>query len=133
PGAAARVELSRVGAEPYRGGLPRPSGRQWRGGSARVRSQRPLRPGGDHVRSRGAPFSRDPPLRHDARHDPGVPDVLLAVPVKTERAVRITVESAAVVTPIGQDLEAFWSALVTGASGISQIERFPVADLRVGR
>ena len=36
-------------------------------------------------------------------------------------------------TPIGQDLEAFWSALVTGASGITQIERFPVGDLRVGR
>lgn len=46
---------------------------------------------------------------------------------------RISIESAGVVTPIGQDLEAFWSALVTGASGISQIERFPVDDLRVGR
>ena len=28
--------------------------------------------------------------------------------------------------------QAFWSALVTGASGISQIERFPVGDLRGG-
>src|SRR5262245_37352275 len=49
------------------------------------------------------------------------------------RVERIAIESAGVVTPIGQDVEAFWSALVTGASGISQIERFPVADLRVGR
>src|SRR5262245_54898486 len=46
---------------------------------------------------------------------------------------RIAIESAGVVTPIGQDLEAFWSALVTGASGISQIERFAVDDLRVTR
>lgn len=37
------------------------------------------------------------------------------------------------VTPVGQDVDAFWSSLVTGVSGISQIERFPVADLRVGR
>jgi 3-oxoacyl-(acyl-carrier-protein) synthase len=48
-------------------------------------------------------------------------------------AERIAVEAAGVVTPIGQDVEAFWSALVTGASGISQIERFAVDDLRVGR
>jgi len=46
---------------------------------------------------------------------------------------RIAIEAAGVVTPIGQDLEAFWSALVTGVSGISHIERFPVADLRVRR
>ena len=46
---------------------------------------------------------------------------------------RIAIEAAGVVTPIGQDLEAFWSALVTGVSGISAIERFPVGDLRVGR
>jgi 3-oxoacyl-(acyl-carrier-protein) synthase len=49
------------------------------------------------------------------------------------RAERIAIVGAGVVTPIGQDLEAFWSALLTGVSGISQIERFPVADLRVGR
>ena len=48
-------------------------------------------------------------------------------------AERIVIEAGGVVTPIGQDLEAFWSALVTGVSGISQIERFPVGDLRVGR
>ena len=48
-------------------------------------------------------------------------------------ADRIAIVTAGVVTPIGQDLDAFWSALVTGASGISRIERFPVDDLRVGR
>jgi len=52
---------------------------------------------------------------------------------RAPRTERIAIELAGVVTPIGQDLEAFWSALVTGASGISQIERFPVSDLRVGR
>lgn len=41
--------------------------------------------------------------------------------------------AAGVVTPIGADLDAFWSALVTGTDGISAIERFPVGDLRVGR
>jgi len=46
---------------------------------------------------------------------------------------RVSLVAAGVVTPIGQDLEGFWSALVTGASGISQIERVPVADLRVQR
>ena len=49
------------------------------------------------------------------------------------RAERIAIEAAGVVTPLGQDVEAFWSALCTGASGISQIERFSVGDLRVGR
>jgi 3-oxoacyl-[acyl-carrier-protein] synthase II len=48
-------------------------------------------------------------------------------------AERIAIATAGVVTPIGQDVEAFWSSLMTGASGISQIERFEVADLRVGR
>ena len=41
--------------------------------------------------------------------------------------------AAGVATPIGQDLDTFWSALLTGADGISQIERFSVADLRVGQ
>ncbi len=49
------------------------------------------------------------------------------------RAERIAIAAAGVATPIGQDVEAFWSSLLTGASGISQIERFPVADLRVTR
>jgi 3-oxoacyl-[acyl-carrier-protein] synthase II len=46
---------------------------------------------------------------------------------------RITVAAAGVVTPIGQDLDTFWAALLTGTDGISAIERFPVGDLRVGR
>jgi 3-oxoacyl-(acyl-carrier-protein) synthase len=46
---------------------------------------------------------------------------------------RIAVAAAGVVTPIGQDLDTFWSALLTGTDGISQIERFPVHDLRVGQ
>jgi len=41
--------------------------------------------------------------------------------------------AAGVVTPLGTDLDAFWSALVTGIDGISVIEGFPVADLRVPR
>ncbi len=48
-------------------------------------------------------------------------------------ADRISIVTAGVVTPIGQDLDAFWSALVTGTTGISRIERFPVDDLRVAR
>ncbi len=46
---------------------------------------------------------------------------------------RVAVMAAGVVTATGQDLESFWSSLLTGASGISQVERFPVADLRVRR
>ena len=49
------------------------------------------------------------------------------------RPERIAVVSAGVVTPIGQDLDSFWSGLMTGADGTSAVERFPVADLRVGR
>jgi len=49
------------------------------------------------------------------------------------RTERIAIAAAGVVTPIGQDVEAFWSALLTGTSGITPIERFPVGDLRVGR
>jgi 3-oxoacyl-[acyl-carrier-protein] synthase II len=41
--------------------------------------------------------------------------------------------AAGVATPIGLDVETFWSALLTGTDGTSTIERFPVADLRVGR
>ena len=36
-------------------------------------------------------------------------------------------------TPIGLDLDAFWSSLLAGADGLSAIERFATADLRVGR
>jgi 3-oxoacyl-(acyl-carrier-protein) synthase len=44
----------------------------------------------------------------------------------------IAVLTAGVVTPIGSDIDAFWSSLVTGSHGISRIERFRVDDLRVG-
>jgi 3-oxoacyl-(acyl-carrier-protein) synthase len=38
-----------------------------------------------------------------------------------------------VATPVGLDLDAFWSGLLAGTDGLSAIERFPTADLRVGR
>jgi 3-oxoacyl-[acyl-carrier-protein] synthase II len=43
------------------------------------------------------------------------------------------VVAAGVVTPVGTDLDAFWSGLVTGTDGTSVIERFAVNDLRVAR
>jgi len=49
------------------------------------------------------------------------------------KSERISIVSAGAVTPIGQDLDSFWSGLLDGADGISGVERFPVADLRVGR
>src|SRR5438034_1700115 len=49
------------------------------------------------------------------------------------RAGPVTLVAAGAVTPLGADLDAFWSGLVTGSDGISMIERFPVDDLRVGR
>jgi len=49
------------------------------------------------------------------------------------RAEPVTIVSAGVVTPIGGDLDAFWSGLLTGVDGISTIERFRVDDLRVSR
>ena len=45
----------------------------------------------------------------------------------------VAVVTAGVVTPIGGDLDTFWSGLVEGRDGISTIERFRVDDLRVGR
>jgi 3-oxoacyl-[acyl-carrier-protein] synthase II len=45
----------------------------------------------------------------------------------------IAVVAAGVATPVGLDLETFWSGLVTGVDGTSRIERFDVVDLRVGR
>ena len=45
----------------------------------------------------------------------------------------VAVLAAGVATPLGLDLDSFWSALVTGVDGTSGIERFHVADLRVGR
>ena len=44
-----------------------------------------------------------------------------------------TLVAAGVATPLGQDLETFWSSLRAGVDGISAIERFAVDDLRVGR
>jgi 3-oxoacyl-[acyl-carrier-protein] synthase II len=41
--------------------------------------------------------------------------------------------AAGVATPLGMDLDTFWSALCTGVDGVSAIERFAVDDLRVGR
>src|SRR5437867_10278923 len=49
------------------------------------------------------------------------------------RAEPVALIAAGAVTPLGADLDAFWSGLVTGSDGISMIERFPVDDLRVGR
>ena len=49
------------------------------------------------------------------------------------RVSPIAITGAGVVTAIGQDLDGFWAGLVTGVSGISEIEGFPVGDLRVTR
>jgi 3-oxoacyl-(acyl-carrier-protein) synthase len=48
-------------------------------------------------------------------------------------SVPVAILAAGVTTPVGADLDAFWSGLLTGADGISAIERFRVDDLRVGR
>jgi 3-oxoacyl-(acyl-carrier-protein) synthase len=45
----------------------------------------------------------------------------------------IAVVAAGVTTPVGLDLDTFWSGLLAGSDGISAIERVPVSDLRVGR
>lgn len=47
------------------------------------------------------------------------------------RADPVAIVAAGVVTPVGGDLESFWSALLTGANGITTVERFTVDDLRV--
>jgi 3-oxoacyl-(acyl-carrier-protein) synthase len=52
---------------------------------------------------------------------------------RAPRVSPVAVTGAGVVTAIGQDLDAFWAGLVTGASGISEIESFPVTGLRVTR
>src|SRR5262249_46402022 len=49
------------------------------------------------------------------------------------RADPVDIVAAGVVTPIGADLDAFWTGLLTGVDGITTIERFPVGDLRVPR
>jgi 3-oxoacyl-[acyl-carrier-protein] synthase II len=45
----------------------------------------------------------------------------------------VAIVAAGVITPLGADVESFWSGLLTGVDGISPIERFRVDDLRVGR
>jgi len=50
-----------------------------------------------------------------------------------ERPRPVAIVAAGVATPLGLDLDTFWSALCTGVDGISTIERFRVDDLRVGR
>jgi 3-oxoacyl-[acyl-carrier-protein] synthase II len=45
----------------------------------------------------------------------------------------VAIVAAGVATPIGLDLDTFWSGLLAGADGLSAIERFPTADLRVTR
>jgi 3-oxoacyl-[acyl-carrier-protein] synthase II len=49
------------------------------------------------------------------------------------RTEPVTIVAAGVVTPIGGDLESFWSGLLTGVDGITTIERFRVDDLKVPR
>ena len=49
------------------------------------------------------------------------------------RAEPVAIVAAGVATPVGLDLDAFWSGLLAGADGLSAVERFPTADLRVGR
>jgi len=49
------------------------------------------------------------------------------------RVAPVAITGAGVVAAIGADLDAFWAGLVTGVSGISEIEGFPVGDLRVTR
>jgi 3-oxoacyl-[acyl-carrier-protein] synthase II len=46
---------------------------------------------------------------------------------------RIAITGMGVVSPIGQGVEAYWSALVRGVSGIAHIDRFHTRDMRVGR
>jgi 3-oxoacyl-(acyl-carrier-protein) synthase len=55
------------------------------------------------------------------------------VSARGDRTRAVAVIGAGVATPLGLDLDTFWSALCTGVDGISTIERFPVDDLRVGR
>jgi 3-oxoacyl-[acyl-carrier-protein] synthase II len=46
---------------------------------------------------------------------------------------RIAITGMGAVSPIGQGLEAFWSGLINGVSGIAPIEHFPTHHLRVRR
>ena len=46
---------------------------------------------------------------------------------------RIAITGMGVVSPIGQGIEAYWSGLTQGHSGITPIERFQTDDMRVRR
>jgi 3-oxoacyl-(acyl-carrier-protein) synthase len=52
---------------------------------------------------------------------------------RVPRVSPIAISGAGAVTAVGQDLDGFWAGLVTGVSGITEIEGFPVSDLRVTR
>jgi 3-oxoacyl-[acyl-carrier-protein] synthase II len=52
---------------------------------------------------------------------------------QASRNDRIAITGIGVVSPIGQGVEAYWSGLRDGISGISPITRFAIDDLRVGR
>ena len=43
---------------------------------------------------------------------------------------RVVVTGLGVLTPIGNDVETFWSALVSGTSGIARVTRFDPSDFR---
>ena len=45
----------------------------------------------------------------------------------------MTIVAAGVVTPVGGDVESFWSGLLTGVDAITTIERFRVDDLKIPR
>jgi 3-oxoacyl-(acyl-carrier-protein) synthase len=45
----------------------------------------------------------------------------------------VAVLAAGVVTPLGPDLDSFWSGLLGGGDALTPIERFRTDDLRVGR
>ena len=45
----------------------------------------------------------------------------------------VAVLAAGVVTPLGLDLDTFWSGLIGGGDALTAIERFRTDDLRVGR
>ena len=49
------------------------------------------------------------------------------------RAEPVAIVAAGAVTPVGMDVDSFWSGLLTGADGISTIERFRVDDLKIPR
>src|SRR5207253_9908694 len=99
-------------------------------------SQRARGAGNDHLRA-GPRLLGDTRVRDATGRDPRVQDVLLgaavSMPVSARVADPVVVLAAGVVTPIGTDLDTFWSALLEGRDGVSAIERFRVDDLRVGR